>query len=95
MSAIQAISAARATVMANNSMLNMINASSARMGLISSMGGSLYCGQPYSLDALCAMDTQYELDMITNSLQYKMAKAMAESMRKLQKEEAKKFSIFA
>ena len=92
MSAIQAISAMRYTAMANNSMLNMMNAANARMNLISSPMSNISFG---SLDTLAYMDTQYELEMITNSLQYKMAKAMLEQIRKQQKEDAEKFSLFA
>ena len=35
------------------------------------------------------------LDYLTNSLQYQMAKAMLEQIKKQQKEDAKKFSVFA
>ena len=92
-SAINSISMGYYTAMANNSAYNMMAASNARMGLISSpMMSNLSFG---SLGTLAAMDTQYELDMITNSLQYKMAKAMLEQLKKQQKEDAKRFSIFA
>lgn len=93
MSAIGAIAMANYTMMANNSAYNWMNAANARMSMISNMN-------PYnvsfgSLESLHAMDTQLELDMLTNSLQYKMAKAMLESLKKLQEDDAKRFSVFA
>ena len=90
-SAISAMSAMRYTMMANNSAYNMMRLNSARMGLLSNAGNVSFG----SLGALAAMDTQYELDMITNSLQYKMSKAMLEQIKKQQKEDAKRFSVFA
>ena len=87
-SAISAISALQYTAMANNSVYNMMNANNARMGLLSNVGG-------YDMATLSAMDTQYELSAITNSLQYKMARAMLEQLKKQQKEDAERFSIFA
>jgi len=90
-SAISAMSAMRYTMMANNSAYNMMSLNSARMGLLSNVGNVSFG----SLGALAAMDTQYELDMITNSLQYKMSKAMLEQIKKQQKEDAKRFSVFA
>ena len=92
-SAVNSISMGYYTMMANNSAYNMMAAANARTNMISSpMMNNISFG---SLGTLAAMDTQYELDMITNSLQYKMAKAMLEQLRKQQKEDAKKFSIFA
>ena len=90
-SAISAMSAMRYTMMANNSAYNMMSLNSARMGLLSNVGNVSFG----SLGALAAMDTQYEMDMITNSLQYKMSKAMLEQIKKQQKEDAKRFSVFA
>ena len=87
-SAISAISALQYTTMANNSAYNMMSANNARMNLLSNLDG-------YDIGTLSAMDTQYELSAITNSLQYKMAKAMLEQIKKQQKEDAKRFSIFA
>lgn len=89
-SAVNSISMGYYTMMANNSAYNMMAAANARTNMISSpMMNNI------SFGALAAMDTQYELDMITYSLQYKMAKAMLEQLKKQQKEDAKKFSIFA
>ena len=89
-SAVNSISMGYYTMMANNSAYNMMAAANARTNMISSpMMNNI------SFGSLAAMDTQYELDMITYSLQYKMAKAMLEQLRKQQKEDAKKFSIFA
>ena len=90
-SAISAMSAMRYTMMANNSAYNMMSLNNARMGLLSNVGNVSFG----SLGALAAMDTQYEMDMITNSLQYKMSKAMLEQIKKQQKEDAKRFSVFA
>ena len=89
-SAVNSISMGYYTMMANNSAYNMMAAANARTNMISSpMMNNI------SFGALAAMDTQYELDMINYSLQYKMAKAMLEQLKKQQKEDAKKFSIFA
>ena len=89
-SAVNSISMGYYTMMANNSAYNMMAAANARTNMISSpMMNNI------SFGSLAAMDTQYELDMITNSLQYKMAKAMLEQLKKQQKEDAKRFSIFA
>lgn len=93
MSAINAISMANYTIMANNAAFNMMQASNARMGMLSSMNG--YNVSFGSLESLHAMDTQLELEMLTNSLQYKMSKAMLEQLKKMEKEDAKRFSIFA
>ena len=91
MSAIQAISAAYYTSLANNSAYSMFAANNARMSMLNSLG-SMNC---VPLGALCAMDTNFELEMISNSLQYKMAKAMLEQIKKQQKEDAERFSLFA
>ena len=89
-SAVNAISTGYYTSLANNAAYNMLSASNARTNLISSP-----MMHNVSFGALAALDTQYELDMITNSLQYKMARAMLEQLRKQQKEDAERFSIFA
>jgi len=94
MSAILALSAAHYTNMKNNALMNMMNINNARMGFLctpSETTGGIAC----SPEALCAMDTQMELDALTSSLQYQFAKAMLEQIKKQQKEDAKKFSIFA
>lgn len=94
MSAILGVSAAHYTYMKNNALMNMMNISNARMGMLHSLGdttGGIGC----SPEALCAMDTQMEIDALTNSLQYQFAKAMLEQIKKQQKEDAKQFSLFA
>ena len=89
-SAVNSISMGYYTMMANNSAYNMMAAANARTNMISSpMMNNI------SFGSLAAMDTQYELDIITNSLQYNMAKAMLEQLKKQQKEDVKRFSIFA
>ena len=93
MSAIQAISAMQAIAMRNSASLGMMQAHNAQLGLISGMSGNnISFG---SLEGLCAIDTQMELSLITNSLQYKMAKAMLEQIEKQQKEDSKRFNVFA
>ena len=89
-SAVNSISMGYYTMMANSSAYNMMAAANARSNMISSPIMS-----NISFGSLAAMDTQYELDMITSSLQYKMAKAMLEQLKKQQKEDVKRFSIFA
>lgn len=94
MSAISAISAMQYIAMKNNAVMNMININNARMNLmcgLSDTTGGIGC----SPEALCAMDTQMEIDALTNSLQYQYAKAMLEQIKLKQKEDAKSFSIFA
>lgn len=94
MSLINAISIAHYTTLMNNAAYSVMQNNNARMGLISSVGcpgGD--CGT--SLESLAALDTQLELDALTNSLQYQMAKAMLEQLKKQQKEDAKRFSTFA
>ena len=90
-SAVNAISMAHYTMLANNSAYSMMSANQARMSLLSNAGNVSFG----SLGALAAMDTQLELQAINNSLQYKMAKAMLEQLKKQQKEDAERFSIFA
>ena len=90
-SAINAISTAYYTSMENNSAFAMMASNNARMGLLSNAHNVSFG----SLSALSAMDTQLEIDAITNSLQYKMAKAMLEQLKKQQKEDAKRFNVFA
>ena len=93
MSAIQAIAAMQAIVMRNNASLNMMNAHNTQLGLISSMNGNnISFG---SLESLNATDTQLELSLITNSLQYKMAKAMLEQIEKQKKEDSKRLNLLA
>lgn len=92
MSAIQAFTMARSIVAANNAMYNWMNASNSRRGLLSSVSHNPSFG---SLKTLSDIDTRLELDMLTNNLQYKMAKAMLENAKKAQKEEAKRFNVFA
>ena len=94
MSAILAMSAMHYINAKNNAIMNMMNINNARMGLMCTPGdttGGIGC----SPEALCAMDTQMEIDMLTNSLQYQYAKAVLEQIKKQQKEDAKQFSIFA
>jgi len=93
MSAILAMSAMQYINAKNNALMNMMNINNARMGMLANPGDTT--GGFGSLESLCAMDTQMEMDYLTNSLQYQMAKAMLEQIKKQQKEDAKKFSIFA
>lgn len=95
MSAILALSAAHYINMKNNALMNMMNINNARMGLMCEPGGDTTGGVACSPEALCAMDTQMELDAMTNSLQYMYAKAVLEQIQKQQKEDAKRFSLFA
>ena len=95
MSAILALSAMHYINLKNNAMMNIINLNNARMGLMCCPGGDTTGGIGCSPEALCAMDTQMEIDTLTNSLQYQYAKAVLEQIKKQQKEDAKQFSIFA
>ena len=80
MSVLQAISTIRYTMMANNAMNSMINSNQSRLNLITGMSYNPSFG---SLESISAMDTQYEMDAITFGIQYKMAKAMLENLKKL------------
>jgi len=95
MSAILALSAAHYTYMKNNALMNMMNINNARMGMLCNPLNETAGGIGCSPEALCAMDTQMELDALTNSLQYMYAKAVLEQIKKQQKEDAKQFSLFA
>jgi len=95
MSATLALSAAHYINMKNNAAMNLMNINNARLGMMCNPGGESTGTIGCSPDALCAMDTQMELDALTNSLQYQYAKAMLEQIKKQQKEDAKQFSIFA
>ena len=86
---IQAIS--NCIYMRNNAALSYMNANNARIGMLSFMGAGM---TQDSLSYLSSMDTQLELQAITSSLQYKMAQAELEQLKKLQKEKAKQFSVF-
>ena len=90
MSAILALSAMHYTNMKNNALMNMMHVNNARMNMISSGLGAFDCP-----DDLCAIDTQMEMDNITNSIQYQFAKAMLEQIKKQQKEDSKRFNMFA
>ena len=92
MSAILALSAMRYTNMKNNAIMNMMNINNSRMSMLSNPS---FMGGTNSLGALCAMDTQMEMDSLTYGVQYQMAKAMLEQIKKLQKEELKNFDMFA
>ncbi len=88
MSIIQAYSSAYYTALANRSMYSMLSAQNARMGLLQSAGNVSFGAM--DLSTLCAMDTQYETQVISDSVSYQMAKAMLKSLKKLQQEETKK-----
>ena len=95
MSAILAMSALQYINAKNNALLNMMHINNARMGMLtqpSDTTGGIGFG---SMEALCAMDTQMEMDYLTSSLQYQMSKAILEQIKKQQKEDSKRFSIFA
>ena len=80
--------------MANNAAYSMMRINNSRMNMISAMGTGMDFGSG-SLESLAALDTQLEIDALTSSLQYKMAKAMLEQLKKQQKEDIKSFSTFA
>lgn len=95
MSAILAMSAIQCINAKNNALFNMMNINNSRMGMLTqpcdTVGGIGFG----SLGVLSEMDTQMEMDYFTNSIQYMMAKAMLEQIKKQQKEESKRFSAFA
>ena len=95
MSAILALSAMHYINMKNNAALNMMRINDARMGLLCGPAGDTTGGIGCSPEALCALETQMESDALINSVQYQFAKAMLEQIKKQQKEDAKRFSIFA
>jgi len=92
MSLINAISIMHYTTMMNNAAYSMMKINNSRMGLLTDTAGGIGCSP--SLEQLAALDTQLELDAISNSMQYQMAKAILEQLKKQQKEDAKRFSVF-
>lgn len=92
MSLINTLSLMHYTAMANNAAYSMMKISNARMNLLNETAGSIGACSP---EQLCELDTQLELDAIATSMQYKMACAMAEQLKKQQSEDAKRFSTFA
>ncbi len=95
MSAILALSAMHYTYMKNNAELNMMRINNARMGMLCSPGDTAGGIGSNSLEALCDLDTQLELDSISNNFQYMFAKSMLENIKKRQKEDSKSLNIFA
>ncbi len=96
MSLIHALSIAQYTRLANDAAYSMMKLNNTRMNMLSSMGSNMDYGFGMnSLESLAALDTQLELDALSSSLQYKMAKAMLEQLKKQQKEDVKSFSTFA
>ncbi len=92
---VNALSIAQYTRMANNSAYAMMKINNSRMNMISSLGRGTDYGC-CSLEDLASIDTQLELDALTSSLEYRIAKAMLEQLKKQQKEEIKNsFSTFA
>ena len=82
------------TMMANNMAFRGMMANNARLNMLSGLNGQFY--GPQQLAALSAMDTNMEIDALTSSLQYKCAKKILESLKKLQKDDIQRnFSIFA
>lgn len=95
MSVIQALAAMQYTMMRNNAAISMINANNARIDMISGLNYNACSPSFKGLDTLTATDTQLEMQAITSGLQYKMSIAMLEQIKKQQKEDTKRFSIFA
>ena len=97
MSAILALSSMHYINLKNNAAMNIMRLNNSRMNMLSNCGGDttggIGCGT--SLEALCSMDTQMEMEALSNRLQYQFAKAMLEQIKKQQKEDAKRFSTFA
>ena len=93
MSLVNAYSIAHYINLKNNAAYSIARINSSRMNMLSSLSGNSFGAT--SLEALSTLDTQMELDIISNSLQYKMAQAMLEQLKQQRKEDAKKFSIFA
>lgn len=82
------------TMMANNLAFRGMMANSARMNMLNHLDA--HHMNPQQLAMLNAMDTNLELDALNSSVQYKCAKAMIESLKKLQDDDIKRsFSIFA
>ena len=82
------------TMMANNLAFRGMMANNARLNMLNHLDGQHFT--PSQLAALNAMDTNLELDALNCSVQYKCAKAMLESLKKLQEDNIKRsFSIFA
>ena len=92
---VNALSIAHYTRMANNAAYSMMKVNDSRMNMISSMGFGMDCGYAPTED-IADVDTRLELDAMSSSLQYRIAKAMLEQLKKQQKEDIKNsFSTFA
>ena len=95
MSLIHAMSIAHYTRLANSAAYSLMKLNNTRMSMISSMGSGMGYGYN-TFDSIAAFDNELELNALTLSMQYKMAKAMLEQLKKQQKEDdAKSFSTFA
>lgn len=95
MFAVGAIMMNNYTMMANNMAFRGMMANNARMNMLSHLDGHQHFSYG-QLAALNAMDTNLEIDAMNSSLQYKCAKAMIESLKKLQKEDIERsFNLFA
>ena len=92
---VNTLSIAHYTRMANNAAYSMMNINNSRMNMISSMSSNMDFSNSMSLEDISALDTHLELEAISSSLQYKMAKAMLEQLKKQQKDDVKSFSTFA
>ena len=92
---VNAFSIAHYTRMANDSAYSMMKINNARMNMISSLNSGMDYGMG-SLESLAAIDNQLEMDALSSSLQYRIANAMLEQLKKQQKEDIKNsFNTFA
>lgn len=81
------------SILASHSAYNMMSVSNARLGMLSS---SIMRNPSFgSLRTLALLDTMCEQKMLTNSLQYKMSRAIIEQQEDQKKKDSKKFNVFA
>lgn len=91
---VNALSMAHYTRMANDAAYSMMKINNSRMNMISSMGKGMF--GVTSPDEIAEIDNELEMNALSLSLQYSIAKAMLEQLKKQQKEDIKNsFSTFA
>lgn len=92
-SAINALSLGYYTTLANNSAYNIMSITNTHNNLLSSP--TMKNVNFGSLQTLSTLDSYYEIEMITNSLQYKIAQSIIKQLETQQKENANNFNAFA
>ena len=83
------------TTMMNNSAYSMMMGANSQLGMMNYVGNTIANGGNVNFKALAEADTRNSLQMIQDSLNYKISKAMLENLKKKQKEDTKSLNYFA